>query len=90
MPITSSAKKALRVSERKHVFNLRRKNEKESVLRDIKKLLSEKKAKDAEKLLPDLYQAIDKMVKIKFLKKNAAARIKSRVTASVNAAKAKK
>lgn len=90
MPVTSSAKKALRVSEKKQIFNAQRKSAIDQALRGIKKLVKENKVKDAEKLLPATYKAIDKAVKTKFLKKNTAARLKSRVTALVNKAKAKK
>jgi len=90
MPIITSAKKALRVAERKQVFNARRKNKIDSVLKDLKKLLKENKVKDAEKMLPEMYKAIDKAVKIKFLKKNTGARLKSRITTLVNKVKAKK
>ena len=90
MPITSSAKKALRVSERKGIFNAQRKSAIDQTLRGIKKLVKENKVKDAEKMLPQAYKAIDKAVKTKFLKKNTAARLKSRITTLVNKAKAKK
>ncbi len=90
MPVTSSAKKALRVSEKKQIFNAQRKSAIDQALRGIKKLAKENKVKDVEKLLPGAYKAIDKAVKTKFLKKNTAARLKSRVTKLVNKAKAKK
>jgi len=90
MPIISSAKKALRVAKKKKIFNTRRKNAMENSLRSIKKLIKENKVKEAEKILPEVYQAIDKAFKIKFIKKNAAARYKSRITILVNKAKAKK
>jgi len=90
MPITSSAKKALRVAERKAVFNAHRTNKMDAALRTITKLIKENKIKEAEKELPVVYKMIDKAVKIKFLKKNAGARYKSRITLSLNKAKAKK
>jgi len=90
MPITSSAKKALRVEKKKKIFNTRRKNTMEGAIKRVTKLIKEKKVKEAEKLLPDAYQAIDKAFKTKFIKKNAAARYKSRLTISVNKAKASK
>lgn len=90
MPITSSAKKALRVAERKQIFNAKRKTAIDHVLRNVKKLVKENKVKDAEKMLPQAYKAIDKAVKTKFLKKNTAARYKSRITKLINKAKAKK
>ena len=80
MPITSSAKKALRGSKRKQIFNVRRKRAIENVVNDIKKLLKEKKSKEAMALLPKAYQAYDKAVKEKTLYKNTASRKKSRLS----------
>lgn len=72
MAIIKSAKKAIRGSARKRVFNLRR----QQALRDIvKKFL---KVPSAE-LLPAAYQAIDKAEKRGIIKKNNAARKKSRL-----------
>ena len=90
MPITSSAKKALRVAKKKKVFNARRNNAMDAAIKSIKKLVAAKKIKEAEKKLPEVYAAIDKAVKIKFLKKNAGARYKSRITLFLNKAKAEK
>jgi ribosomal protein S20 len=90
MPVTSSATKALRVSKKKKIFNARRKSDQESAIKDLKKLIKGGKIKEAEKKLPEVYKAIDKAVKIKFLKKNTGARYKSRITLVLNKAKAKK
>ena len=90
MPITSSAKKALRVAGKKKVFNTRRNNAVDGSLKSIKKLIKENKIKEAEKLLPEVYGAIDKAVKIKYLKKNTGARYKSRITLFLNKSKTKK
>jgi len=79
MPITSSAKKALRSSKRKKVFNLRRKNEMQSVIKEYKKLVSAQKVDEAKKLIPKLQKAIDKSVKTGLIKKNTASRKKSRL-----------
>lgn len=87
MAITSSAKKAIRVSAKKHVFNLRRKD----TLRDTTKLLNKAiLAKDvigAEKLLQQAYKAIDKAMKTGVIKKNTAARKKSRLAKVIAKAK---
>ncbi len=83
MPITSSAKKALRASKRKRVFNLKAKSNIDEPLKKMKKLVEEKKKKEAMALLPTLYQALDKAAKIGYIKKNAAARKKSRISASI-------
>jgi small subunit ribosomal protein S20 len=79
MPITSSAKKALRASKKKKVFNLRRKNEMQSVIKQYKKLVASKKTEEAQKLIPKLQKAIDKAAKRGVIKKNTAARKKSRL-----------
>lgn len=79
MPITSSAKKALRSSKRKKVFNLRRKNEMQNVVKEYKKLILAKKTDEAQKLIPKLQKAIDKALKGGLIKKNTANRKKSRL-----------
>lgn len=79
MPITSSAKKALRASKKKRVFNLRRKNEMQGVVKEYKKIILAKNQKDAEKLIPKIQKAIDKAAKRGLIKKNTAARKKSRL-----------
>ncbi len=78
MPITSSAKKALRSSKRKRVFNLKRKDEMNLVSKEYKKLLVSGKEAEAAKMLPKLQQAIDKAAKRGIIKKNTASRKKSR------------
>jgi small subunit ribosomal protein S20 len=90
MPIIASAKKALRVSKKKAVFNARRNNAMERAVKGIKKLITANKIKEAEKMLPEVYKAIDKAAKTKFIKKNAAARYKSRITLLLNKSSSKK
>ena len=80
MPITSSAKKAVRNSKNKRVFNLRKSSSMKSVIKEIKKLVLEKKSKEALVLLPKAYKAIDKAAKMGgVIKKNNANRKKSRL-----------
>jgi len=79
MPITSSAKKALRASARKKVFNDRRRRAVYEVAKEYKNLVHDKKFGEAEKLLSRLYQVFDKAVKTKTFKKNTASRKKSRL-----------
>jgi len=86
MPITSSAKKALRASKNKALFNARRKDAITSLTKKVKKLILEKKIKEAEAMLPAVYQAIDKAYKTKMIHKNTAARKKSRITKFVEKA----
>jgi small subunit ribosomal protein S20 len=83
MPITSSAKKALRSSKRKKVFNLRRKNEMQDVIKQYKKLVVAKKTDEAQKMIPRLQQVIDKAKKRGLIKKNTASRKKSRLIKTI-------
>ena len=77
MPVIKSAKKALRGSERKRIFNLRRKRAMKEAVKTVTKLVSVKKSKEANEELPKAYKAIDKAVKRGVVKKNTAARKKS-------------
>jgi len=79
MPIIKSAKKALRGSKRKHVFNLRRKKDLNETVKEVKKLTAGKSKKEVEALVPKMYQVIDKAAKRGVIKKNTAARKKSRL-----------
>jgi small subunit ribosomal protein S20 len=89
MAITSSAKKAIRSSAKKHVFNLRRKDAMKDISKSLTKALIAKDVAGAEKLLPDAYKAIDKAKKTGVIKANTAARKKSRLALSIAKAKAK-
>ncbi len=90
MPITASAKKALRQSKRKRVANVRSLDKMRVVTKEIRSLAQKKKLDEAKKLIPRLYQAIDKAVKNNVIKKNAGARKKSRITAALHKAPAQK
>ncbi|MFA6519360.1 MAG: 30S ribosomal protein S20 [Candidatus Paceibacterota bacterium] len=88
MAITSSAKKAIRASARKHVFNLRRKNTLTDTTKSLMKVLAAKDVSAAEKLLPAAFKAIDKAAKRGVIKANTAARKKSRLALAVARTKA--
>ena len=83
MPITSSAKKALRASKRKRVFNVRQKRAVDAALAAFRKSVAAQDKAAAAKLLPALHQALDKAAKTGYVKANAAARLKSRAAASL-------
>jgi small subunit ribosomal protein S20 len=72
MPITDSAKKAIRQSARRKVFNDRRR-------KTMRASVKEMKAAPTQTGLAKAYQAIDKAVKGGVLHKNAAARKKSQM-----------
>ena len=83
MPITDSAKKALRQSKRRQEANLKYKRKMKSLIKQIRLLASQKKADEAKKLLPDVYKILDKSAKENVIKKNTASRMKSRITRMV-------
>jgi small subunit ribosomal protein S20 len=80
MPITKSAKKALRSSLKKREFNLRRKEGVAKVTKSLKKVIASGDKKAAQALIPQLQKALDKAVKGKTLNKNTASRKKSRLS----------
>ncbi|MCC6323331.1 30S ribosomal protein S20 [Candidatus Nomurabacteria bacterium] len=80
MPITQSAKKALRGSMKKKAVNDRRKKAVKETIKNIEKLVKEKKVLEAKKLLSKAYSAIDKAAKKGVLKKNTASRKKARLS----------
>ncbi len=79
MPITSSAKKALRQSVRRRERNIKRKDAYKSAVKIYKKLLAAKNIKEAQAKLAAAYKALDKAAKTGAIKKNKAARLKSRL-----------
>lgn len=87
MPITKGAKKALRASKRKRLFNIVRKESVADVTKKIRKALASGKKDEAAKLLPLAQKAIDKAVKRGVLKKNTAARKKAGLVRTIKAAK---
>lgn len=84
MPITKGAKKAVRTTKRKTVYNKRRKDSmKEAVKAVREEVIKNADAKKALSLLPTAYKAIDKAAQGGVIKKNTAARKKSRLSAFV-------
>jgi small subunit ribosomal protein S20 len=78
MPITQSAKKAVRGSLRKKAFNDRRMRAMKEIIKKIEKLAKTDK-KEALKMLSTAFATIDKAAKRGVIKKNNAARKKSRL-----------
>lgn len=87
MPITKGAAKANRQSEKKRIFNIRRKNVMSDIVKDVNKALSSGDVVKAKEMLPKAYQAIDKAAKRGVIKANTAARKKSRLTIKVKSGK---
>ncbi len=99
MPITKSAKKALRQSERRRIKNLGQKRKLKNLLKNVKTLIAQASAKggeealvssasqnkieEAKKLLPQVYKFLDKAAKKGLIKKNTASRKKSRLSQAI-------
>jgi len=79
MPITQSAKKAIRGSLRKKGYNDRAKRVMKETIKKIEKTAKTDK-KEAVKILSSAFQTIDKAAKRGIIKKNNAARKKSRLS----------
>ncbi len=79
MPITQSAKKAVRGSLRKKAFNDSRKRAMKEIIKKIEKIVKTDKA-EAVKMIPSAFAIIDKAAQKKVIKKNNAARKKSRLS----------
>ncbi len=84
MPITKSAKKALRQSVKRRDRNLVYKKKMKDLIKKVRGLVLEKKIEEAKKLLPQIYKILDKTAKIGVIKKNTASRKKSRITKLIN------
>ena len=82
MPITKSAKKAIRGSAKKRTFNDRSKRARKEAIKKLEKMAKTDK-KEAEKFLSSAYATIDKASKRGVIKKNTAGRRKSRLTRMV-------
>lgn len=87
MPITKGAHKAHRSSLRKHVFNVRRKSTMNDAVKKLRKTVAAGNTEEAQKMLPGAYKAIDKAAKRGVIKKNTAARKKSRLVAAIKRSK---
>ncbi len=83
MPVIKSAKKALRGSQKKAVFNLRKKRAMKDSIKTVDKLVLDKKKDEAQSKLSEAYKAIDKATKRGILKKNTASRKKSRLAKTI-------
>lgn len=79
MPITKSAKKALRQSKKRQTQNLKRKTKFRSLVKEFRKNIASKNFNRAKELLPQVYKALDKAAKINAIKDNKASRSKSRL-----------
>jgi len=82
--ITQSAKKAYRQNLKRRAVNQKRKVALKKVLKNYKKLVAAGNLDAAKTELVKVYKTLDKSAKVNLIKKNAASRLKSRMTAMLN------
>lgn len=80
-----SALKRYRQSQKRRLINSQNGSKLKTQLKRLKTAIAAKKTADARGLLPSTFSLIDKSVQKGIIKKNTAARYKSRLTRSVNA-----
>jgi len=83
MPILSAGKKAMRQNTVRRARNLTYKKQYRRLLKEARVLLGKGDTNATEKLLPDIYKALDKSAKRHILKKNTASRYKSGITKAI-------
>jgi len=79
MPNTKSAMKELRKTKKRTVHNLRIKRKIRDMAKDILKAVEVNDLDTAKKIFPEFQKTVDKAAKVNIIKKNAAARKKSRL-----------
>ena len=83
MPVTRTAKKALRQNVRRQAKNVKQRAELKMAVKGFRKLAVAKDLAGAGKQLPVVFQKLDKAAKVGLIKKNTANRLKSRLTAMI-------
>jgi small subunit ribosomal protein S20 len=86
MPNIQSAKKEMRSSSRRRLFNDRRRRAMRTVIKQIRQMLKSGDVAGAQGQVPAAYKAIDKAAKRGVIKPNAASRTKSRLVAAIKKA----
>jgi small subunit ribosomal protein S20 len=85
MANTYSALKRVRQTERRTAFNRRNKSRLRHQIRAMRRLIASKDAAAAAQLLPKTFSIIDRSAKLGIIKKNTAARYKSKLHLRVKA-----
>jgi small subunit ribosomal protein S20 len=83
MANTVSALKRVRMTERRTAINRMRKSRLRHQIRSMRRILDQKDAAGAAKLLPQTFSLVDRAAKWGIIGKNTAARYKSRLTLRV-------
>lgn len=85
MANTYSALKRVRQTERRTEYNRKNKSRLRHQIRDMRRAITAKDAKAAADLLPATFSLIDRSAKSGIIKKNTAARYKSKLHARIKA-----
>jgi small subunit ribosomal protein S20 len=85
MANTISSLKRIRTTEHRTEVNRMRKTRLRHQIRTIRRLLHSNDKKGAESAIPETFSMVDRAAKWGIIKKNTAARYKSRLTKSVRA-----
>ena len=83
MANTVSSLKRVRMTERKTEINRMRKSRLRHSVRTLRRLLASKDVKGATAAVPSTFSVIDKSAKLGIIKKNTAARYKSRIAGHI-------
>lgn len=83
MANTVSALKRVRITERRTAINRSRKSRLRHQIRAMRRLIEHKDVQGAAKTLPATFSLVDRAAKWGIIKKNTAARYKSRLTLRV-------
>ncbi len=84
MALTKSAKKAIKQNKARNAHNLIYINKIKKLVKEAKTLATQKKAKEAQAVLPKVFQILDKAAKVGIIKKNNASRRKSRLARMID------
>jgi small subunit ribosomal protein S20 len=85
MANTYSALKRVRQTEQRTAFNRQNKTRLRHTIRAMRRAITSKDAKAAGELLPQTFSVIDRSAKLGVIKKNTAARYKSKLHLRVKA-----
>ncbi len=81
MANTVSSLKRVRIAERRTAINRMRKTRLRHQIRTMRRFLEQKDAKGAAQVVPATFSLVDRAAKWGIIKRNTAARYKSRLTA---------
>jgi small subunit ribosomal protein S20 len=88
MANTVSSLKRVRITERRTAINRSRKSRLRHQIRAMRRLLDQKDVEGAKKIAPETFSIVDRAAKWGIIKRNTAARYKSRLTLRLAPSKA--